>query len=320
MLENISSMFRSNDPDSQQEPDEPIDADDGMGEEPFPGSEMDPSADDQGATDAAAPPDHEEADAETDVDELDTRIDELDDELSSTQASLRELQSSQAEMTDSVDEMNETVRQLVGVYDRLAAAENPFVDDPNGTGADAGPPIPGADDATGSSSPASATDNHGAASDGTPTPESTDDDVVSFDDLQLPSEESPERNHPVGDPAVAAETERGRADEGAAPTRSVDDDGPVLDSIPDGYAGEVLVMEWLATLMERSGPAGAFRAVDYYESVGWISPSVEERLVDVIGGPALDVFVDPTQPREPTAEEHAVSHEYLRVMARLNEI
>lgn len=313
MLENISRMFSSNDPDTPEESDESTDGEGGMGEEPFPESEADPSGDGRDEPDVT--PDDEDGDAETDVAELDTRLSELDEELSATDASLRELRSSQAEMADSIDEVNDTVRQLVGVYDRLAAAENPFVDEPDGPGGDTGPPVPeGGGDAE---SFAGADHGRAAGPDGTPT--DADEEVVSFDDLQGPSNEgSTAREHPVGEPEVAADAERGG--DGTRARSHGRDGGPVLASIPDGYAGEVLVMEWLATLMERSGPAGAFRAVDYYENVGWISPAVEERLVDVIGGPALDVFVDPTQPREPTAEEHAVSHEYLRVMARLHDI
>jgi hypothetical protein len=32
------------------------------------------------------------------------------------------------------------------------------------------------------------------------------------------------------------------------------------------------------------------------------------------------VFVDPTQPREPTADDHAASHEYIQVLNELKEV
>jgi archaellum component FlaD/FlaE len=322
MFEIIGSMFSSNDDENTDEgPTDTADGDPSANPEPgAPESDREALGGDEGSPVKVSAPE----DDGPDVNELDVRLDELDDELSSTESSVRALQNSQEEMADSIDEMNDTVRQLVGVYDRLAAEENPFVDDPTEAAGGASPMagVDGeeADAAVPDADPAPdepARDDHAPAEES----EAAADPVVSFDDLQ---------EEPAADPFdAAAEFETGSApdhqerrggDDDAARDSQAADGGPVLESIPDGYAGEVLVMEWLATLMDRSGPAGAFRAVDYYENVGWISPKVEERLVDVIGGPALDVFVDPTQAREPTAEEHAVSHEYIRVLACLNDI
>ncbi len=318
MFKEISRMFGSNDPDTPEESDETRDQAGPSGQEPT-------GADDGLAPDAGEPGDDGGggADEEPDVTELDVRIDELNEELDSTDASIRELRSSQEEMADSIDEMSDRVRQLVGVYDRIAAEENPFVDDPSEPDPTAGG-SPMSTGGEGWSGDSVIDEGHAREETPEPTTAGAEDDVVSFDDLWDGSEESAGRAPPQED--LQAESDAAPmaeqppvADRTASTAASAADDA-LLQSIPNGYAGEVLVMEWLATLMERSGPAGAFRAIDYYENVGWISPTVEQRLVDVIGGPALDVFVDPTQPREPTAEEHAVSHEYLRVMARLNEI
>jgi len=322
MFKQISRMFGSNDPDTSEESEEEIDQ--------------------AAPADAEAPPvDSDELDLEgeqasddvdegPDVNELDVRINELQDELDSTDSSIQRLENSQEEMADSIDKMNDRVRQLVGVYDRIAAEENPFVDDPaEATPADAGSPMAAVE----GSQRGEATANGADEAPEQQMADGTDDDVVSFDDLweeqdepagqDLPATGEPDGEDlpPEGDFPATEEPEQPAIDDRQASTPSAaSQEDVLLETIPDGYAGEVLVMEWLATLMERSGPAGAFRAVDYYANVGWISSTVEQRLVDVIGGPALDVFVDPTQPREPTAEEHAVSHEYLRVMARLNEI
>mgnify|MGYP000185735990 CR=1 FL=1 len=314
MFKQISRMFGSNDPDTPEEPDEEIDqaAPADAGAPPIDSDELD--------SEREVPSD--DADEGPDVNELDVRIDELQDDLDSTDASLQQLRNSQEEMADSIDEMNDRVRQLVGVYDRIAAEENPFVDDPaEATPSNGDSPMAAAEGSQGGQVPAAG----GHEGDGTheqPATEGTDDDVVSFDDLWEEQEASAGQELPPEDDRPSTrESEQPAVEARSASTASAaSQDEVLLETIPDGYAGEVLVMEWLATLMERSGPAGAFRAVDYYENVGWISPTVEQRLVDVIGGPALDVFVDPTQPREPTAEEHAVSHEYLRVMARLNQI
>lgn len=277
-----------------------------------------------------------------DAGELDARIDELSEDLDATESSVRELRSAQEEMGESVAEMEDTVRQLVGIYDRLAAEDNPFVDDPaEATGG--GATVPDADGGRPTDTPPT----NGDGEDG-----EADDGVVAFDDLEdqpvgdhqdhgdgeraghdgenghhdepvdhtdpVAPADPPGNGPQTGTPEVAAMAQSGA--DGAVERSDTRSDGALLASVPDGYAGEVLLMEWLAALMERSGPAGALRAVDHYEAVGWVSPAVKHHLVDVIGGPGLDVFVDPTQPQEPTADEHALSSEYLRVLDHLTEV
>lgn len=264
--------------------------------------------------------------------ELDVRIDELSEDLEATESSVRELRTTQEEMSQSIAEMNDTVRQLVGIYDRLAAEENPFVDGP--TEATGGAPVP---DADGGHVPETADahareDDHNSGVEEDHDGEASADPVVSFDDLegQPDSEqgqdgESADPTDPQDDGRPGNPLERGTAaspsgTDGAERGEPVSVDGAILESVPDGYAGDVLLMEWLAALMDRAGPAGALRAVNHYETVGWVSPAVEDQLVDIIGGPGLDVFVDPTRPQEPTAEEHALSNEYLRVLEHLTEV
>lgn len=98
---------------------------------------------------------------------------------------------------------------------------------------------------------------------------------------------------------------------------SDDDAPPLLTDLPAGYAGDALVMEWLAALVADVGPAGALRAVDYYEDVGWISEDVRDGLVEVLAGTELDVDVDPARPTEPDAIDHAESYQYVRTLAQL---
>lgn len=105
-----------------------------------------------------------------------------------------------------------------------------------------------------------------------------------------------------------------RATDGTEPAP---DDPPLLDTLPDGYAAELVVMEWLGTLVRSAGPAGALRAVTYYERLGWISAEVRADLLEQLGGPGLDAGIDPTRTAEPTAEDHAESYTYVRTLARL---
>lgn len=92
-----------------------------------------------------------------------------------------------------------------------------------------------------------------------------------------------------------------------------------LTDLPRGYAGDALVMEWLAMLVENTGPAGALHAIDYYERVGWIGNGVRDHLLDVLAGTDLDVQIDPSRPVEPTASEHAESYRYIELLDELGD-
>lgn len=329
MFEDFARMFESDDSDPDDEPDDQTEMEDpddvgGMS----PDSQRQPPA--RGGIDV-------------DVDGLDTRMDELEEDIDSTESSLRAVRSSQEEINDSISEMQDTVRRLAGVYDQLTAADNPFADDPRADGNGFSP----VDEDAG----AAAMEQFAGENDANGNGESTD-DVVSFEDLDgeatddhaaatpepdsdpLASED-PQAADPTphSDPAdAAAEPEPAAAsveghDHAASAAEAATEaspntagDRPVLASVPDTYAGDVLMMEWLAGLMEQSGPAGALRAIEHYEDIGWLSPSVTEHLVDILGGPSLDVFVDPMQPHEPTADEHAASYKYIRAIERLSEV
>jgi archaellum component FlaD/FlaE len=330
MFEKITRLFSADDTDSENK------SEDGPEQEPrvdLSGERVD--ANDQNlAADGQNLAAAEQNDGdELDVAEVDVRVDELEERLDSTESSLRALRNSQEEMAGSIEEMNDTVRQLVGVYDRLTAEENPFIDD--------------AADSAESSTTSPMTEvsgdasTHSPAGDDTPSAgkasaEKTDieiedgDPVVSFDDLveQIDDDRAEGDQDPedipteIESPTTHDSNQSSSEGQDSASLSPVEESGrsPVLVSVPQGYAGDILVMEWLATLMDSSGPAGALRAVNQYEDMRWISSEVRNHLVDVIGGPALDVFVDPTRSREPTADEHAVSHEYIRVLNRLTEI
>jgi len=85
-----------------------------------------------------------------------------------------------------------------------------------------------------------------------------------------------------------------------------------LADLADTYATEIIVFEWVTSLVSTAGPAATLRAIAYYEEIGWIGPDVKTYLEDVLSGPDLDVNVDPTRdPSELTAEDHAESYEYI---------
>jgi flagellar protein FlaE len=59
---------------------------------------------------------------------------------------------------------------------------------------------------------------------------------------------------------------------------------PYLRELPETYAGELIVFEWLSFLLETGGYRGANEAIDYYDEVGWITEDVSDDLEDYLIG------------------------------------
>ncbi|MDG5778677.1 FlaD/FlaE family flagellar protein [Haloarculaceae archaeon H-GB2-1] len=59
---------------------------------------------------------------------------------------------------------------------------------------------------------------------------------------------------------------------------------PYLESIPEKFAAEFVVFEWLEFLLLNSGFKGATEALSYYEAVDWITEDVESTLDDYLLG------------------------------------
>jgi archaellum component FlaD/FlaE/archaellum component FlaC len=248
-----------------------------------------------------------------DTTELENRLDDLEDDVESTTTSLEAVRNAQDEMNDSVDEINDTVRQLVGVYDQFAASQNPFVDDePRGDGAGVAGAEP--DDETVSFDDLADGDANGQVVD-------EEEDGDDHDDTGAHDDHDDTGAHDDHDDTddTSGHDDHGRDDSTAARDDGGPDHRPLLETVPEGYAGDVLLMEWLSRLVERSGPAGALRAVEHYHDLGLVSTAVRDHVVEVLGGPSLDVFVDPMQPHEPTVEEHEVSTTYLKALGRLED-
>ncbi|WP_226010320.1 FlaD/FlaE family flagellar protein [Halomicrobium salinisoli] len=66
----------------------------------------------------------------------------------------------------------------------------------------------------------------------------------------------------------------------------LDDDleKPYLSSLPETYAAEFVVFEWLEFLLMHSGHRGAEGALAYYESVDWITEEVRDGLSEYLRG------------------------------------
>jgi len=274
-----------------------------------------PSADDDSDGMALDPTDTEPTAIEppaTDVDdggsghdgptttELQARVTDIEDELEDTSDEIRRLTTSQNELGDTVEEMNDTLRELAGMYDEAMAASNPFIDGPD------------------HDSPAEATADPDSEPADDESPESSNDAVVSFEDLIKEDHSADDNTSPTPETTEPSESPTPSTD--TAHSKPPTDAAVTLETVPEGYAADVLLLEWLSTLTAVGGPAGALQAIDHYEEVGWISTTVRRHLIDLLGGPSLDVFVDPTQPDEPTARQHAQSYEYLQALQVLQDL
>ncbi|WP_262178265.1 FlaD/FlaE family flagellar protein [Haloarcula laminariae] len=59
---------------------------------------------------------------------------------------------------------------------------------------------------------------------------------------------------------------------------------PYLAALPETYAAEFVVFEWLEFLLMHSGYKGADEALSYYESIDWITETVQSDLSDYLLG------------------------------------
>lgn len=59
---------------------------------------------------------------------------------------------------------------------------------------------------------------------------------------------------------------------------------PYLAALPETYAAEFVVFEWLEFLLMHSGYQGADEALAYYESVDWITERVQSDLSEYLRG------------------------------------
>jgi archaellum component FlaD/FlaE len=298
------------------------------------------------ATDDALGDDSEGMDAPDDgpdLVELEHRVGELGDGLERNESRIENVQHSQQEVAERVEEINDVVRDLLGVYDQLTDDVNPFTDetdaDPeasgfgvvNANGSDTGAhEEPEQDRSVDDPVPAEAGNGAGV--------EDPDDDLVTFEDVVAGMDESAESAEPTeastpvedeeneSDRPVEAEAAAEPVPVGGEPTATERAEGasdvgdrdenpagrtPYLADLPDGYAVDVLVFEWLGELVETAGPAAALKAVAYYEDIDWIGSSVAATLDEYLSGPGIDIYVDPNEPDDLTAEDHATSYEYI---------
>ena len=95
---------------------------------------------------------------------------------------------------------------------------------------------------------------------------------------------------------------------------------PHLAVLPDGYASDVVVMEWLEFLVDRGGVDGAARTIAYYESIGWLGDAAAEDLQTFLSGfgePADRPDPETVEPHSPLSVQcHRTSLQYVSRLSR----
>lgn len=89
-------------------------------------------------------------------------------------------------------------------------------------------------------------------------------------------------------------------------------DKPYLETLPDAYAAEATVFEWLDFLVGKTGFKRSLDAFRFYRSLGWITEDVEADLREYVTGFTTD---DGNPSAELDRSDHMIS---LLYVARLS--
>jgi archaellum component FlaD/FlaE len=276
------------------------------------------------------------------LDGMENRVEDVENTVDDVKTSVRKMEEKQDEVSESIDEIDERMRKLVGIYDEVISESNPFSEgnledgDENKDGFGV---VPGE------------TDQLEEPDEDAEEAHEHEEAVTSYDDLteEVPGDEGvveeviedphegteefdevPRNGGQNGDepaPANGFDDGNGSAHEagstedvGEHPLPSGDDDKPFLDGFEPSYAADIIMMEWMSVMTVRSDPAGAMKALDYYESIGWISSDVRNYLETVVGGPGVDSHVNPGDVESPGIRDHEMSHGYIKQLKEITEM
>lgn len=90
---------------------------------------------------------------------------------------------------------------------------------------------------------------------------------------------------------------------------------PYLRALPQTYAAELVVFDWLTYLLYAVGFRGTIETLRYYESIDWIADPVERDLTEYLLGFASN---EPDRPDEPEPVDHRQSLVYLAQLVSLD--
>lgn len=94
---------------------------------------------------------------------------------------------------------------------------------------------------------------------------------------------------------------------------------PYLRVLPDRYAAEVVVFEWLDFLINKAGFENTGNALEYYAEVEWITESVREDLREYMRGFSEVESFDPEKPgpADLDVDDHVLSLVYVARLASM---
>jgi len=90
---------------------------------------------------------------------------------------------------------------------------------------------------------------------------------------------------------------------------------PYLSRVPEAFAAEYTVFEWLDFLTRKAGFRDALRALEYYRSIGWIGEAAEDRLREYLVG--MDVERPRGEDGRLSVDDHLLSLVYVGRLASM---
>lgn len=130
----------------------------------------------------------------------------------------------------------------------------------------------------------------------------------SFDRVRANGVGRPREGRPPGGDRGELERELLRLENGAD-----DVERPYLATLPEAYAGEELIFEWLGYLQEVTGLKRAMEALSYYRELGWLGDDAWATLREYLVG----LEIDAEEPRDLQADDHLTSLSYVARLARI---
>src|SRR6056297_2486362 len=130
-----------------------------------------------------------------------------------------------------------------------------------------------------------------------------------FDESDLPADPDDVLRHESRDELLRLQSQFASA--GVLPER------PYLESLPDRYASEVVIFEWLDLLINKAGFENTGNALEYYAEVDWITEEVREELREYMRGFSEVESFDPDVPgpADLDVDDHVLSLVYIARLA-----
>jgi archaellum component FlaD/FlaE len=232
-------------------------------------------------------------------------------------------QTKQAERTDSTESTTESVDEVEEVDDDSfeAVFETKTVEDE--TESDEDEHLFGTEemiDAGGESAGPAASDGgqliESAESESEPSTESPETPTTA------PTQTAETAEQPTPEPSTLVEPDESRSEmpsavqpttDSPANSANLSEGKPYVDSLPEGVSTELMTVEWLEYLVDEVGIRGTIRALEYYETIGWLTEEAVAELDDY-----LSAFEEPSQ-EELSIEHHLRSLDYVEELRHASE-